>query len=302
MMRWGKTFVAAVLVALGSALALRVVAAPVTRPARGDGKSNAGDCIAFKDIPALTNGPDQGCYVVFKGKKFDALMLASNLDVLVYIKDKGERIDKPIEISNRFVYTPTALQKRRDPEDLMKFKGVRKLAPPALNPAKVVITAVSEENVTLIQTWKFADGKIEVENDLKNYSASALPTMRTYVQWPRTHKFTPNIEKSERDQAVTGYTMRWHAGKTEATLQNMIISYTSKPENQTIGDWVENKGPWGEHKVLLKRKAAKGSINFSLEAGGEAYPYAGLQMVFTCKKAGPKAVKIDPQGFELKVD
>ena len=199
---WEKTFVAAVLVALGAALALPLVAGPASSPARGDGKSNASDCIAFKDIPALTNGPDQGCYVVFQGKKIDALMQARNLNVLVYLKDKGERIDKPIEISNRFVYTPTALQKRRDPDDLMKFKGVRKLAPPALNPAKVVITAVSEENVTLIQTWKFADGKIEVENDLKNYSASALPTMRTYIEWPRTHRFTPNIEKSERDRAV----------------------------------------------------------------------------------------------------
>ena len=301
-MNWTKLNEATVLLALGAVLALPIVAGPATRPARGDGKSNTGDCIGFKDIPALTNGPDQGCYVVFKSKKFDALMLASNLNVLVYLKDKGERIDKPIEIGNRFVYTPTATQKRKDPEDLMKFKGVRKLAPPALNPAKVVITAVSEENVTLIQTWKFADGKIEVENDLKNYSTSALPTMRTYIQWPRTHRFTPNIEKSERDQAVAGYSMRWHAGKTESTLQTLFISYTGKPESQAIGDWVENKGPWGDHKVLLKRKPAKGSINFNIEAGGEAYPYAGLQMVFTCKKAGPKAVKIDPQGFELKVD
>ena len=275
---------------------------PPTKPAKktSKDKEDTSNKIAFKDVPVLQDGPGKGYYAIFQCKSFDALFVASNLNVLVYPKEQGERIDKPIEFSNRFVYSPTEEQRKADPKDLMHYTGVIKVAPPTNNPPKVVITAISDANVTLIQTWKFAEGKIEMEEHLKGYSQDEPPTMRTYFMFPQTHKFTANIEKSERLKATEGYIMRWHAGKTENAMKVLPISYIANVDNQAVGDWVENRGPWGALKITIKRKAGKGSINVA-EGQWNRCPYDGIGMVFATK-ADPKTKKLDPEGFEVKID
>jgi hypothetical protein len=281
------------LVMLGWALLPGASAAPKSKHKAHKGNDDDGPLITLKEIPVLTNSPDKNCYAVFHGKAYDALMLARTLNVEVYIKDSnGERIDKPIIVGSRYLHQPN----HRHAKDWMVFTGFRKLAPPALNPPKLVITAVNEGGVTVVQTWKFSDNKIVVENTVGSFTAGDN-AMRMFVAWPRTHKFTPNVEQEERIKAVAGYTMRWRAGKNENSLKTITAPYGEPMANQPIGDWVENQGPWGARKVTIKRLGGRGA--FTLGPGLRC-PYDGMETVFVCKPVPKKGV--DDQGFELKVE
>ena len=270
-------------------------AAPPPKPAKPPKDTDAGAAkTEFKDIPTLQDGPGKGYYGIVQMKSYDALVVASNLTVLFFPKENGERIDKPVIIDNRFVYTPGD----HDPKDLLTFSGVCNLAPPSTNLARLVITAVNDSGTKLIQSWKFSEGKIEVEEHLKGYTGKP-PVMRTYVKFPQTHKFTPNIEKADREKQMAGYQYTIRGGKSENAMKTIKLSYASKVENISVGDSVENMGPWGNRKITIKRKSGKGSINY----GGmwNKMPYDGLEFAF-CTKADDKTQKLDAQGFELKVD
>lgn len=291
------------LVLLLSAVVLGWIAGPATaatpppkaKPAKPPKDTEAGTPkMEFKDIPTLQDGPGKGYYAIVQTKLYDALFVASNLTVLLFPKENGERIDKPVILDNRFVYTP----REHDPKDLLTFSGVRNLAPPSTNQTKLVITAVNDAGLVLIQTWKFSDGKIEVEDHLKGYSGEP-PTMRTYLKFPQTHKFTPNIEKADREKQMAGYQYIIRGGKTENSMKTMKLSYGAKVENISVGDSVENQGPWGSRKITIKRKSGKGSVNY----GGEwnKMPYDGLEFCFGTR-ADPKTKKLEAQGFELKIE
>lgn len=285
----------AVFGSVAAPMASAKVAPPPPKPAKPPKDTEAGaPKVEFKDIPTLQDGPGKGYYAIVQTKFYDALIVASNLTVQVFPKEGGERIDKPVIMDNRFVYTPG----EHDPKDLLTFSGVRNLPPPAVNPAKLVITAVNDGGTVLIQTWKFAEGKIEVEDHLKGYGGEP-PIMRTYVKFPQTHKFTPNIEKADREKQMAGYQYTIRGGKTENAMKTTKYGYSSKIENLTVGDTVENQGPWGSRKISIKRKAGKGSVNY----GGmwNKMPYDGLEFSFGTR-ADPKTKKLDPQGFELKIE
>jgi hypothetical protein len=123
--------------------------------------------------------------------------------------------------------------------------------------------------------------------------------MRTIVRWPMTHKFTPNVEKSEREHAVAGYSFRWHAGKSPNALKVITVPYASAVTGQGVGDWVENQGPWGVHKVTIKRKPSLGN----LVVGGnlDPSPYCGLEMQYAAQY-NAKLKKVEAQGLEIKID
>jgi len=265
------------------------------KPAKPPKDTEAGGTkTEFKDIPTLQDGPGKGYYAIVQTKFYDALFVASNLTVLLFPKENGERIDKPVILDNRFVYTP----REHDPKDLLTFSGVRNLAPPSTNQTKLVITALNDAGTVLIQTWKFGEGKIEVEDHLKGYTGEP-PTMRTYVKFPQTHKFTPNIEKADREKQMAGYQYTIRGGKAENSMKTIKLTYGAKVENISVADSVENMGPWGSRKITIKRKSGKGSVNY----GGEwnKMPYDGLEFCFGTR-ADPKTKKLDAQGFELKVE
>ena len=253
-----------------------------------------GDLIAFKDIPTLSNCPDRDCYAVFYRKAYDVLVVASNLMVQVYPKDKGARLDKPIEFSNRFVPAPSD----DGYKPLLAFQGVRNLTPPATNAVKLIITAVANGGVILNQTWKFGDSRIEMEESISGFTEKN-GLMRTTFHWPETHRFAPNVEMAEREQAVAGYGLRWHAGKNWAGLKNMVLPYAKNVDGQPVGDWVENQGPWGPHKVLIKRKGDKGNmvLGFNLNPS----PYAGLEFQYAVN-SNPQMKKIEGVGLEIKIE
>jgi hypothetical protein len=269
---------------------------PPLKPAKPAKDTEAGAArIDFKDVPTLQDGPGKGYYAIVQTKLYDVLFVASNLTAQLFPKENGERIDKPIIIDNRFVYTPN----EHDPKDLMTFSAARGLPPPAVNPPKLVITAVNDAGTILIQTWKFAEGKIEVENHLKGYGGEP-PIMRTYIKFPQTHKFTPNIEKSDREKQTVGYQYTIRGGKSENAMKTTKFSYASKIENVSVGESVENQGPWGDRKITIKRKGGKGSVNLGV-TWGLKMPYDGLEFAFGTR-ADPKTKKLEAQSFEIKID
>jgi len=288
---------------LAGAVVYPALAAPAKKSGSGGSQKDpdAGAAkIEFKDIPTLQEGPGKGYYAIVQTKFYDVLVVASNLTLQVFPKDKtGERIDKPIICDNRFVYTPSEHDAKQDPKDLMVFTGVRNLAPPAVNPPKLIINAVADSGAVLIQTWKFGEGKIELENHLKGFDAGAPPVMRTYFKFPQTHKFTPNIEKADREKAMAGYLYTIRGGKSENAMKTTKLTYASKPEGISVGDSVENQGPWGDRKVTIKRKAGKGSVNFG--GAWNKFPYDGLEFCFGTR-ADPKTKKLDAQGCEIKIE
>ena len=279
-----------VLMVLTWALAVGIFAAP---PKSAKSKKE-GDLTAFKDIPTLPNCPDKDCYAVFYRKTYDVLVVASNLMVCVYPKDKGERLDKPVIFSNRFKPAPGDDGYR----PLIAFKGVRNLPPPATNAPKLIITAVASNGATVYQSWKFGDNKIDMEESGADFPDKDV-LMRTTFHWPETHKFTPNVEQADREKAVAGYTLRWHAGKTWLSLKTLTVHYADAVTGQPVGDWVENQGPWGSHKVLVKRKGTKGNIVLGWNM--VTAPYVGLEFQYAVNN-DPKTKKFDGVGLEIKIE
>ena len=267
-----------------------IFAAP-PKPAKS---KKEGDLTTFKDIPTLPNCPDKDCYAVFYRKAYDVLVVASNLMVYVYPKDKGERLEKPIIFSNRFMPAPGDDGYR----PLIAFTGVCNLPPPATNAPKLVITAVASNGATLYQSWKFGDNKIDMEESVTDLSDKGA-FMRTTFHWPETHKFTPNIEKADRAKAVTDYTLRWHAGKTWLGLKTLTVHYADAVTGLSVSDWVENQGPWGSHKVLIKRKGTKGNI--VLGWNPVTAPYVGLEFQYAVN-SDPKTKRFDGAGLEIKIE
>lgn len=291
----------AVIMLAGSAVAKSTPPPPKKQSKASTTKeADVGAKVEFKDIPTLQEGPGKGYYAIVQTKLYDVLVVASNLTLQIFPKDKtGERIDKPMICDNRFAYTPNEMEAKQDPKDLMVFTGVRNLAPPAVNPPKLIITAVNDAGGTLIQTWKFGEGKIEVEDHLKGFDQNAPPTMRTYFKFPQTHKFTPNIEKADREKAMAGYLYTIRGGKAENAMKTIKLSYASKPEGISVGDSVENQGPWGDRKITIKRKAGKGSINYG--GAWNKFPYDGLEFCFSTR-ADPKTHKLDVQGCQISIE
>ena len=271
-------------------------APPPPKPAKPPKDTDAGAAkTEFKDIPTLQDGPGKGYYAIVQTKLYDALIVSSNLSVQLFPKENGERIDRPIILDNRFVFTTG----EHDPiKDIVPFAGVRNLAPPSVNPTKLVFTVVNDGGTVLIQTWKFTDGKIEVEDHVKAYTGEP-PNLRTFVRFPQTHKFTPNIEKSDREKQMAGYQYILRGGKDDKTMKTTKLSYATKLENFNVGESVENVGPWGARKISIKRKSGKGVIKY----GGmwNMMPYDGLEFFFGTV-ADPKTKKLDIQGFKIKID
>ena len=146
------------------------------------------------------------------------------------------------------------------------------------------------------QTWKFSDNKIEVEE------AFAKTTMLTAFRWPATHRFAPNVEQKEREAAMTGFTLRWHGGKSFSAMKTFLVPYNGGPVGPPpCGDWVENQGPWGARKVTLKRKNNNGSLAMG-ENGNTPFPYCGQEVFYVPPPYDNKTKRITGCGFELKVD
>jgi hypothetical protein len=163
----------------------------------------------------------------------------------------------------------------------------------------MVVYATTTNNVPLTQTWKFSDTGLTVENQIKKYPVNEPSKwVCTFIRWPQTHIFPPNMEKADREKATTGYTWRVHAGKSYNSLKTVTLPYTQALQ-QSFFDWLENCGPWGTHAVLLRRKSTKGDIRMNFD-GTHMVPYEGLEMVFI-SVINPPSGCLDAQAFELTI-
>ena len=209
---------------------------------------------------------------------------------MVYLKDKNARLGKPIEINSRFGAPPRNL----DPKEMLRFVVTE---PPTLQSHKMIVHVQSANGVPLTQTWKFSDSSITVENQIKKYPISApAQWVCTFIKWPQTHTFAPNVEKAEREKATAGYSWRAHSGKTYNTLKTITVPYAHAVEGQVF-DWLENRGPWGTHEVVLRRKTTAGHMGLAFD-GTHNTPCDGLEMVWA-SNIDPKAGRMDTQTVEL---
>ncbi|MCX7010291.1 MAG: hypothetical protein NTY53_24135 [Kiritimatiellaeota bacterium] len=247
----------------------------------------------FKNIPTLTTEPGKGYYAIVQTKLYDVLVVANSLTLQLYPKNKGERGTKPIIFDNRFACGPEV-----NPNDPLAFSAVVNLAPSAVNPAKLEFVAVSAAGVTFWQTWKFSEGKIDVESRLKGFAGDP-PQLRLFVKFPKTHEFTPNIEKGDRAKQMEGHSYVVRGGKSVKTLKNKKMSYADKWTELPVIEWVEHQGPWGERKVTLKRKNDRDAIIFDGDWNRPAYEGWEFGLL---KIPDGKTKHYDLHGFEIKIE
>lgn len=274
---------------------LALAANPPTKatPSVAQKSPAAGERTDFKNIPTLTTEPGKGAYALVQTKLYDVVVVANNLTLQLYPKTKGERAAKPIILDNRFACGPEV-----NPNDPFAFSAVVNLAPPAVNPAKLEFAAVSAAGVTLLQTWKFSEGRIDVESRLKGFAGDP-PHLRLFVKFPKTHEFTPNIEKADREQQMAGHGYSIRGGKSPKTLKNKKMSYADKWTELPVIEWVEHQGPWGERKVTFKRKSDRDAIIFDGDWNRPAYEGWEFGLL---KIPDGKTKRYDIHGFEIKIE
>lgn len=122
--------------------------------------------------------------ILFHGKTYDAV-IRGDLVGLIYPKDKGVRVGQPILISSRFnaPYSPP------DPQAMLRFVTTE---PPTVQAHKMIIHAATSNNIPLTQTWKFSDGTITVENQVKKYPGNEPSKwVCTFIRWPKPMPLRP---------------------------------------------------------------------------------------------------------------
>jgi len=238
----------------------------------------------FADIPVLTNGPGKGCYAIFQGKLFE-VQVTTNLDLLVYPVDNGKRMEPPITLHTCFTTPGLGLN----------YIGLLKPDPPCLNPQKLVLRVVTDTGAQLVQTWKFSDGLLSVNNLFKDFTG-AVPSTRVTIMFPKTHTFTTASTPAERDAATAGCMLRCRAGHSDTSMKIITVPYANRIMAQEICDWMEHRGPWGARKVTIKRTTNKSIFNIP----GSVYVYEGVWTTFLTRFDAMKRGEL--QGFELKVE
>lgn len=246
--------------------------------------------VNFSDIPVLPDGPGKGCYACFQGKNFDVLV-TTNLDFIVYPMEAAKRTDKPVIIENYFS-RPFPYP---NPPPSPRFVSIVQPAPPAMNPPKLFFELVTDNGIHVSQTWKFMDGALSVENEMKGY-AGIPPVLRIGIQFPRTHTFASNITPAERAKATSGYSLRCRTGGTENTMKLITIPYANRVELQSYSDRMEHQGPWGTRKVSIKRTGLRGMFIM----GNAVYAHEGAWLLFLTRSDAKN--RVNPQGFEFKVE
>jgi hypothetical protein len=262
-------------------------AKPKAKAAKPKAKTPAKPKDEGPTLPELADAAVTNAYAFYSQPGFD-FVLDRHLRATIFLKDKGERVGKPVKISAPQFATPNAkTPPKTPPAKLVEFTD----APaPKAQAAEFEVGGKLNNEATFAVKYKFTASTVNMACSLHNAPGGegATPLFLEFT-FPTTHTFTPNIEMADRKKAVEGWYIKTREkGDKDKNFKSYAYTYWDLAKFKKEAQNVEVYGPWGTRKFLI-RTSGPGESDLSLEAGrGHRYPYTGFDCLFKLPTGGKK--------------
>lgn len=206
-------------------------------------------------LPVFSEGPGKGFYALYQHRNFEARIDAEGV-LHVQIREGDKPIGAPIIFNNLAVqYTspiptpPHTVARRMISIDL--------LGEPLLQPSRVVIKGMLEDNVAFYRQYDFKDNQILACGGYKDPGYLLYPSYgRLGLSFPPSHSIPPKVEQPERLLLLKGCVLKTKemVGKHSKKFEHLyakILEFGGPVEE------AEASGPWGPRSVRLTSRNFK---------------------------------------------
>jgi hypothetical protein len=196
-------------------------------------------------LSTFTNGIGQGMHAVFVTATFDALMLP-NGQVLVYPKDKGERIGNPLTLGTSIYYNDAVTSVERRMVTFANDKG------PLMNPATIDLRGKLEDGVDYTLSYTFDKTGVSIRGYSRDPPGLKYPTIYRVAIWvPACTNFPPETLQTEREARLKGLSFVIQSGQ-----KKVVHPYAKSALYAVTAEkcWIE--GPvYGTRKLSFQIKS-----------------------------------------------
>jgi hypothetical protein len=197
-------------------------------------------------LSMFTNGIGKGMHAVYTTPTFDALM-QSNGYVMVYPKDKGVRVGKPLTMGPYIFYRGNVTTVGRAIMTFENDKG------PLMNPATVELKGKLEDDVDYSLTYAFDKTGVSVRGYGKDPKGLTPPTIFRLAIWvPGCTNFPPETLQADREAKLRGLAFVIRSGQKKTVYPYANGAVYAAPAEKC---WIE--GPvYGARKLSFEVKAS----------------------------------------------
>ena len=200
-------------------------------------------------LAAFADGKYKNYNTVYEGREYDALLRRDGI-MLVYPKDKGERLGKPVMVYMACHYVNAQRQHIR-----RQIASLSEAPEPSVTnrPPKLRLRGKFEDDVTFDMEFYLKDDKVTVEGSIKDPRGLKFPSyLQNRLQMAATHKFAENASLDEIKTATDGYELQvksedgrekfpfWKAMKRIQNVEELTVT-----------------GPWQHKSIRFQTPAAK---------------------------------------------
>ena len=215
-------------------------------------------------LAAFADGKYKNYNTVYEGREYDALLRRDGI-MLVYPKDKGERLGKPVQVYMACHYVNAQRQHIRRP-----IVTLSEAPEPAVvtRPPRLRLRGKFEDNVTFDMEFYLKDDKVTVEGSIKDPRGLEFPSyLQNRLQMTATHKFPETASLDEIKAATDGYELQV---KSEEGREKFPFWKAMKRINNV--EELKVTGPW-QHKSIRFQTPATKDRESSLSHYGHFYIY-----------------------------
>lgn len=200
-------------------------------------------------LSAFADGKYKGYNTVYEGDAYDALLRADGV-MLIYPKENGERLGKPVQAYMACYYINAQRQHIRRP-----IISLSEAPQPSIEarPPKIRLEGKFEDNVSFDLEFYCKDEKVTIEGSIKDPSGLNPPSyLQNRLQMTPTHKFAETATLNEIKTATDGYTLQIQSEDGRETFP-----FWQAMKSKNIVEELTVTGPWKDKSIRFQTPAAK---------------------------------------------
>jgi hypothetical protein len=203
-----------------------------------------------KYLSVFTNGVGKGMHAIYVAPNFDAVV-QSNGYALVYPKDKGARIGKPLSLGLNAFYRGSVHTIGRPIASFDNDEG------PLMNPATVELTGKLDDDVDFSIAYDFDKTGVALRGSVQDpESLKAKTSFRLYMGVPSYTNFPPETLQVDREARLKGLSFVIRKGQKKFVYPYANGAVFVAPAEKC---WIE--GPvYGVRKLTFEVKATKAVV------------------------------------------
>ncbi|TAN38024.1 MAG: hypothetical protein EPN23_03485 [Verrucomicrobia bacterium] len=229
-------------------------------------------------LPALTNSPEANAFAVYTHENFK-LVMDRQLRLTISPKDKGAYKGPVIQVSEpQFALFDT----RGQDEDEPTITEFTELPPAKKQPDELNVEGKLSNNARFGVKYKFSGASIQISCWIRSAPAGGHATpIQFETEFASTHHFAPNIEIADRKKQMEGWYLKTsEKGIKDKSFKKCTYNYWDQLKFKREAQFLENFGPWGARKIVLRTSGSGEGFLHPYKRGGQSYAYAGFNCYF----------------------